>query len=356
MKKYLHAFNLIPDFCYDSQRKFWIFFRDFKYAWEKGKLNEFIRAGISADLAKKIIECRKEINIEYEMEKLRKNDIELVTTGSNEYPKLLKQIPDAPFLLYRKGALLNEHANCVSIVGTRTPSPYGEKIANQIAENIAACSGTIISGLAFGIDAICHRAAVKEGKPTIAVIASGLLNITPASHYKLVENILQAGGTLISEYACDRSSYKYQYLARNRIISGLSKSSIVIEARERSGALITARHALEQNRDVYALIGDITRPQAEGCNNLIEEFSAYPIVSMEALLGNLGFDYKKSQLGNLSEDERKIVSLLCCNTLTIDELLQKYSIGLSKMQMLITKLELKNIIRKNRHSKLEAVM
>ncbi|HLG25188.1 MAG TPA: DNA-processing protein DprA, partial [Candidatus Gracilibacteria bacterium] len=288
-EKYLHAFNLVDGMSYVPLRRIFLRFRDFRAAWTEGRVDQFVESGVSRDLAEKIVAARAVFDADREYARLWDADIRLITRGNVEYPALLSQIHDPPFSLYRKGKTFGSSPH-VAVVGTRMPSFYGQTMAHEISGKIAACGGVIVSGLAFGIDAIAHRAAVKAGVQTVAVLASGIGKITPSSHARLADEILASGGTIISEYANDEVSYKGRFLERNRIISGLCAATIVIEAKEKSGALITARHAFEQDRDVYALVGDITRPQAQGCLNLIRDDAARPVTGIAKLLEDLGLD------------------------------------------------------------------
>jgi DNA processing protein len=270
----------------------------------------------------------------------------VICQDSPEYPGLLKQTADPPFLLYRKGAKLNAADKFVATVGTRVPSPYGEKTAFDIAGQISICGGVIVSGLAFGIDAICHRAAVKNVKKTVAVLASPVACVTPSSHFNLAEKILQAGGTILSEYGGDMQSYKYRFLERNRIISGMCKATIVIEAAKKSGALITAAHANEQGRDVFALVGDITRPQAQGCLNLIENSKAFPIVSVQGLMAGLGFNIASNKYCGLDAFQLMIAEKIELSPCTTDELLMQPGFAPAELNAVLSVLEMKNLIRK----------
>lgn len=217
-------------------------------------------------------------------------NVKKIPVYSNDYPRLLKEIHDAPKELYVRGAGFERDAVYVAIVGTRMPSRYGLKTAYEIARAVTERGGVVVSGLAFGIDATCHKAAVDLQKPTIAVLGSGINSITPRTNEPLAEKILQTGGSLISEFPDSAPSIKYRYLLRNRIISGICRATIVIEAGERSGALITARHAFDQNRDVFALTGDIDRPQGFGCRVLFGKDIARPIYDINRLLTELGLN------------------------------------------------------------------
>lgn len=353
--KFLHAFNLTPGIGYDALRKIWNRFKDWQIAWEFAEMHEFLECGLSEKMAMQIDEARKILNVDYEYARLYEQDIVLVTRESKEYPELLRTIAGAPFAIYRKGAPLINKLPHIAIVGTRVPTAYGEKVAGEIAEAISLAGGIVVSGLAFGIDAMAHYGAVKNNRPTVAVLASGINKITPSSHFRFAEKILSTGGTIISEYAADSDSYKMRYLERNRIISGLCKATIIIEAKEKSGALITADHALKQGREVYALVGDIYRANSKGCHNLIHNGGAYAITSVEGVLSDLNFEYSKAVQASLNENEMCIVCKLQEEPLSTEELAELFLIEIPRMNVMLTQLELKNMIRKNPAFKWEAV-
>lgn len=373
MHAFYHALNLVPGMSYKSLWKLWRKFRSWKYAFTKPSFQEYVEAGLSESLSLKIIETRKIFDVEHEYGYLDKAGITLILRNDSEFPNSLKNIPWPPFGLYRKGVPLvrgqtqadktwlpeqvqtpemkmggtHLSARSIAIVGTRIPSAYGAKMAYEIAEKIAVSGGVIVSGLAFGIDAAAHRGAVKNYKPTIAVLASGLDTITPSNHLSLAQSIVAAGGTLLSEYATGNASYKGNFLARNRLISGLSQATIVIEAKEKSGALITARHALEQGRDLYALVGDITRLQAQGCLHLLMQGAAQPIFSVEELMMQLGFNLKQAILKQLSNGEMAVFSLLKNKAFSTEELVVETGFEMWELAGILTQLEVKELIRKN---------
>lgn len=347
MEKFLHAFNLVPGLDYRGLYRLLTYFGDWQAAWEQGKTGRFMAAGLTEGMALKISHLQSHLDIEREYALLWEKDINLILRDCAEFPLSLLGISDPPFALYRKGApLTNDYPN-IAIVGSRVPSDYGEKIALQIAESIALSGGIVVSGLAFGIDAIAHFGAVKNRQPTVAVLASGLDRITPSSHTSLAAKILQTGGTILSEYAGDTSAYALRFLARNRIISGLSKVTIVIEAKKKSGALITARHANDQDRDVYALVGDITRPQAQGCLNLIIQGRALPILGIEDLLQCLGFEAANVRRMNFTAEEETVMRALLKRPCSTEELLKKTYLPFNKLSVALTHLELKSAISKN---------
>jgi DNA processing protein len=347
MEKFIHAFNLVDGINFNVLRKIFNYIGSWQYAWEKCDLGDFLNAGLSEEIAQRICKTRPVIDANAEMERLWSKNIYCFSDYADEYPPLLKEIPGSPYLLYRKGAPLCPMCTHIAVVGTRLPSQYGEKCAYEIAKSITKNGGVVVSGLAFGIDAIAHQASVNYGSPTVAVLASGLDTITPASNTGLAARILETGGTIISEYARGKPSFKNRFLERNRIISGISSATIVIEANRKSGALITAKHALDQNRDVYALSADITRPQAQGCLRLIEDGKAYPITSTNGLMLDLGFKPEHEVLGSLGETERIILKMLRQKPMAADDICAEMNLSPQETFAKLTLLEMKKLVRKN---------
>lgn len=347
MQKFIHAFNLVPGIGFLVLKRITDYFGCWQYAWEQGELGDFLNAGLSEEIAQRLCKLRPVIDVDAEMDRLFKNDIFCFTDYSDEYPPYLKETPGAPYLLYRKGAPLCPAGTRIAVVGTRLPSHYGEKCAFEIADAITENGGTVVSGLAYGIDAIAHHAAVKKGRPTVAVLASGVDKITPAGHTGLASRILESGGSIISEYACGTPSIKNRFLERNRIISGISLATVVVEANMKSGALITARHAFDQNRETFALVGDITRPQARGCHDLIQRDRAHPIVSVRGLLFDLGFNPDAAVIAGLGDPEIFILSKLKEKPLTADQISAALSLTPERTNAGLTLLEMKNLVRRN---------
>jgi DNA processing protein len=355
MEKFIHAFNLVPGTNFNVLKKIITYIGCWQYAWENGDLGDFLNSGLSEEIAQSICKLRPVIDVNAEMDRLWQKDIFCLSDFSDEYPPILKEAPGAPYLLYRKGAPLRHTETHVAVVGTRLPSTYGEKYAYEIAAAIAENGGVVVSGLAYGIDAIAHHAAVKKGRPTVAVLASGADKITPSGNEGLAARILDGGGTIISEYACGKPSIKNRFLERNRIISGICTATIVIEAAYKSGALITANHALHQNRDTYALVGDIARPQARGCLDLIENGKAFPITSVNGLLLDLGFNPADGQTRSLDEIAVMILSRLKEKPMAADDISTTLNIAPEVTGEKLTKLEMLNLARRNVFMEWEAV-
>lgn len=203
-------------------------------------------------------------------DKLVHAGIKLMLLGAAEYPAALAEIPHPPFGIYVRGEI-PVLENAIAIVGTRRATPEGKHIAEEFAEALARKGCTIISGLAFGIDAAAHAGALRARGRTLAVLPGGLDAIYPRTHGKLAEKIIKEGGAIISEYPPGEVPYQSRFLERNRMVSGLSRGTVVIEAPKRSGAIATARFAFEQNRDLFVVPGSIAHPNFKGSHALIRQ-------------------------------------------------------------------------------------
>ncbi len=222
-----------------------------------------------------------------------------IKIADSEYPALLKEIPNAPKMFYLLGELPPDDLIKIAIVGTRKASSAGRRFAKELAQKLAEYGAVIVSGLAMGIDTAAHEGAILAGGKTIAVLANGLDTIYPAQNENLAKKILDYGGAIISEYPPQTPSFPNQFLERNRIVSGLSIATIVIEAPERSGSLVTARLAAEQGREVFIAPGSIDNPNYRGSHQLIRD-GARLVTSIEDIMEDLGdkFQISKSQFSN----------------------------------------------------------
>ena len=233
-------------------------------------LTELESCGVPARVAQAIFAQAALKDAERELQEISKADCELVAFDSEDYPPLLKQIPDAPLLLYVRGdaKVLSQYA--VAIVGSRRPSAYGSSVAHRLAHDLAQRQLVVVSGLARGVDSAAHRGALEAQGKTVAVLGSGIDVIYPRENKKLAEEIAKSGA-VISEFPLGTGPTPENFPIRNRIISGLSLGAVIVEAAEYSGSLITARLALEQNREVFAVPGNITSAQSFGPNHLIKQ-------------------------------------------------------------------------------------
>lgn len=273
--------------------------------------------------------------------------INRVTPGKHKYLAPSVNIPTPPKLLFFRGQLPSERCISVAIVGTRKPTTYGKEVTHKLAVDLAKRGVVIISGLALGVDAIAHKGALEAGGTTIAVLANSVDDIYPRSNRALGEQILEQGGAILSEYEPPTSARDFQFLERNRIVSGLSDAVIITEAAQRSGTLATAAHALEQGREVFVVPGNITSPLSAGCNALLKQ-GAHPITCAEDVLEVIAPHLLKNQailpLGS-TPLESKIIDLLQNGLRDGDQLQQASGAIASDFSSALTMMELAGTIR-----------
>jgi len=280
------------------------------------------------------------------------NFMEIFQINLSDYNYLrdLPHIPDPPKKLFIRGKLPAKRVKTVAIVGTRKPSAYGREIATKIASECAKNGIVVVSGLALGIDSIAHRAAIDSGGKTIAILANGVDKIYPRSHEDLGQKILQTNGAILSEYPNNTPARPWQFLARNRIVSGLADAVVIIEAASRSGTLSTANHALDQGKEIFAVPGNITSPLSAGCNQLIKN-GANPLTSVEDLLDFLIPDRFEKQTQLFKGDTREenvILEFLSKNgTTSSDVIIKQTKLSASEFNQAITMLELKGLVLNN---------
>ena len=280
------------------------------------------------------------------------NFMEIFQINLSDYNYLrdLPHIPDPPKKLFIRGKLPAKRVKTVAIVGTRKPSAYGREIATKIASECAKNGIVVVSGLALGIDSIAHRAAIDSGGKTIAILANGVDKIYPRSHEDLGQKILQTNGAILSEYPNNTPARPWQFLARNRIVSGLADAVVIIEAASRSGTLSTANHALDQGKEIFAVPGNITSPLSAGCNQLIKN-GANPLTSAEDLLDFLIPDRFEKQTQLFKGDTREenvILEFLSKNgTTSSDVIIKQTKLSASEFNQAITMLELKGLVLNN---------
>lgn len=273
--------------------------------------------------------------------------INRATPDKHKYLQLLVNIPASPKQLFIMGTLPSQRIPSVAIVGTRKPSSYGKEVTQRLTYDLAKKGVVIISGLALGVDGIAHRAALEAGGTTIAVLANGLPQIYPATHKDLADQIIQQGGAILSEYEPETSARTYQFLQRNRIVSGLSDAIIITEAAARSGTLNTAMHALEQGKEVFVVPGNITSPLSSGCNTLLKQ-GARPALCADDILEVIAPDLLQPQatlaLGN-SPLETTIIQLLTAGVRDGEELQQRSGSSISEFNAALTMMEITGTIR-----------
>jgi DNA processing protein len=328
--------------------------------------------GVTENVAEEITNMNPEKTANRIMRDADLEEIQLLTIYRHSYPTLLKEIYDPPPVLYLKGDptyLKTEFKDdiCLGVVGTRHPTPYGKLAAEEIGMSLAANGITVVSGLARGIDTTAHKAALDGGGRTIAVLGSGFKKLYPKENKKLAKRIM-ARGAIVSEFPPDTPPVSENFPRRNRVISGLSEAVVVVEAAEKSGALITANFALNQGRDVFAVPGNMTSAKSAGANNLIRE-GATPVVSSRGLIdqlperlqarlqGTSAASIKESKSPSLPEEaakkivteidreEEKILSLLSIDQpMHIDQIAEKSFIRINKLLGTVLSLEMKGLV------------
>lgn len=266
---------------------------------------------------------------------------------SNKYLQIISTIANAPERLYYVGTIPEQRLPTVAIVGTRKPSRYGNEVTHQLSYDLAKRGVVIVSGLALGVDGIAHRAALEAGGVTIAVQANGLSQISPSTHRQLGIDIIQNKGLIVSSYEPHITARKFQFLDRNRIVSGLSDAIIITEAASRSGTLNTAMHALEQGRTVFVVPGNITSPLSAGCNTLLKQ-GATPVTSAEDVLEVIAPHLLKPQailaLGN-TPLESTIIDLLQQGIRDGEALHQQSNASAAEFSTALTMMEINGVIR-----------
>lgn len=305
------------------------------------------RAGIDPSAAATFVKERGQLNPEQEAQRVRDAGVSVTALDDPSYPALLREIPTPPLLLYHKGKLPANSDVCVAIVGTRLATPYGKSCALIFARELARSGVVIVSGLAIGIDATAHEATVEVGGRTIAVVAHGLHTLYPSQNRLLADRIVASGGAIVSEFPLGMEPMKQNFPMRNRIISGLSKATLVVEGKLTSGALITAREALDQNRDIFAIPGDITRENSAGPNSLLQAGASVALVPEDilnalALQAALPLPTKSIDVPSVA---RPVLALLDKNPKSIDDVVHVANLPAADVMAILTQLELKELAR-----------
>ncbi len=307
------------------------------------KLSTLIRDSSQSDLAECVFHHCKEHNVQ------------IIIAGDPEFPRLLAELPDPPVMLFARGAFQKTDQLSIAMVGTRHCTHYGRTMAERISKALARYGITIVSGLARGIDAICHRGAIEANGRTIAVLGSSVTEIYPPEHKELAEQVVEHG-VLISETHPFSKPKAGVFPQRNRIISGLSLGTIVVEAADRSGSLITARHAGEQGRDLFAVPGPATSRMSRGCNQLIRD-GAILIQDAEDVIEHLGPLVEKANLGvgnvvhhavelQLNEIESAVLQAIDCTPTDVDQVILTSKLPVPRVLSTLSVLEMRGLIQR----------
>lgn len=350
-KIFLNALNSIPGVGYHSLKYLGDYFGgDFEAAYNAAE-SQLREAGLRKPETEAILNGRDKINPDHEFGKLWKEGIKMIAPDENGYPRFLKEIPQTPSFLYVRGELKQEDDFSFGVVGTRLATDYGKETAFKISSSLAKAGLTIVSGLAYGVDTAAHQGALASSGRTIAVVASGLdeNSLFPQENVGLARKIVE-NGALISEFPVGMKADPEKFVSRNRIISGLSRGVLIVEAPLRSGALITARHALEQNREVFAVPGNIFSRMSFGTNLLLKQ-GASLVTRAEDILQELNLEFKVEAGPRMPEPqnevEEKILSIIETSSSPrhIDEIVREAGIPVSRVSAVLTSMEMKGIIK-----------
>ena len=294
------------------------------------------------------VDVEKVLNLEIEpiYNHLKKKGVNIVSILSDDYPENLKTIPKPPPILFIRGEIVPEDSNAVAIIGTRRPTEYGRSVAWNFAKELASHGFTIISGLAMGIDTNAHRGALEAGGRTIGVIGCGIDRVYPSSNKRLAQMIADGNGAVISDFPPGTPPLKYNFPLRNRIISGLAKGIVAVQAASRSGVFSTVNWALDYGRDVFAVPGNITVRQSEGTNRLIKD-GAIPVTSPEDILNYFGFStsVKEEKEVELPGDEQRVFDAIGDEGARIEEICDATGFKPQQVNSILLLLELKGFVR-----------
>lgn len=346
--KYWIGFNIVKGIGPVRLRSLLDAFGDVRSAWMASP-KQLQDAGLSASLALRLRQVREETDFSSLLRKIQAQHIQVLTWEDEAYPQPLLEIPQSPPVLFLKGELVEEDRWSVAVVGTRRYTSYGRQVAEEIARALAQQGVTVVSGLARGIDGISHRAALDAGGRTIAVLGSGVDRIYPPEHRRLAEEIAE-NGAVVSDYPLGTPPEGQNFPPRNRIISGLSRAVIVVEAGSRSGALITAKYAADQGREVFAVPGNVHSPKSKGPNALIKQ-GAHPLVDAGDVFEVLELSQIKLPRPDRFElpadpTEAKLFQVLDLEPLHVDEICNRVDLPVEIVTSSLAVMELKGLVRK----------
>jgi DNA processing protein len=316
-------------------------------AW-KASIQQLLAANLDKRSQENLLLARRQLDLAAEWQRVVRAGAHVLTWDDAGYPANLREIDAAPPVLYVRGELQPADVMAVAVVGTRRASAYGREVTHLAATELAHNNITVVSGLALGIDTVAHRATLDGGGRTIAVLGSGVDQVYPLQNRELADAIV-ANGALVSEYPIGTRPEANNFPPRNRIISGLSRGVVIVEASQRSGALITAEFAAEQGREVFAVPGSILHPGSAGCNGLIRQ-GATPFLSVNDVLDQLNFATLSTQTSVRQSTptdplEAQVMALLAQEACHIDELVRRMALPSSQVSSLLTLLELKGLVR-----------
>ncbi len=346
--KYWVALNRVPQLGTIRFRRLEAYFGDLENAWS-GSLSQLREAGIETRVATELEAVRTRISPDGEMERLARAGVKAVHWHHPDYSPRLREISDPPPVLYFKGQFLPGDERSVAVVGTRSPTAYGRQVTTLLTSDLARHGITIVSGLARGIDGIAHRTALENNGRTIAIVGSGLDIVYPPEHARLFQEI-QEQGAVASEYPLGVRPNAQNFPRRNRLMSGISLGTLVVEAGKQSGAIWTVRHALEQDREVFCVPGSIFSPVSWFTNQMIQE-GAKLVSKYEDILEELNLTAVASQMqmpllpAPVEEGEAGLLRHLDHEPVHIDDLRRRADLPITEVSSLLSLMELKGLVK-----------
>jgi len=346
--KYWIGFNIVSGIGPARFKRLLEHFGDPGAAWHANEA-QLQSAGLDRRSMESLLAARQTLDLDEELERVRAEGAQVIAWEDERYPPRLLQVHNAPPVLYVKGEIEPRDEWAVAVVGTRSGTRYGRQMVDEIAGDLARGGITVVSGLARGIDSLGHRAALRAGGRTIAVLGCGIDIIYPREHRDLARNVVQRGA-LVTEYPLGTQPEARNFPARNRIISGLSLGTLVVEAGKRSGALITADYALEQGREVFAIPGNVHSRKSEGTNRLIQEGAAKLVISVQDILEELNLTLVEQHqeirmVVPEDEKEARILKHISAEPVHVDEIGQKTNLPISDVTSTLAMMELKGMVR-----------
>ncbi len=305
--------------------------------------------GVGDEVARNVTGWREAIDLASELDRIDKAGIRVVTRDDADYPKRLREIYDPPLVLYVRGVLNERDALAVGVVGSRRTSLYGQEMSRKLAYQLARVGVTVVSGLARGIDAAAHKGALQAKGRTVAVIGCGIDTVYPPENNKLADEIVEKGGAVVSEFPFGVKPDRQNFPMRNRVISGWSIGVVVVEANLKSGALITAKQAMEQGREVFAVPGRADSVLSRGTNKLIKD-GAKLTEDLEDILGEFGYLFPKEKQASetaiqLSDVERQVMASIGEEEVVVDEIIRATGLTSASVSATLLGLEMKRIVK-----------
>lgn len=346
--KFINAFNQLSNLGPKNFAKIEAHFANFREAWQ-APIIKFRQAGIKGEKTlKKIKERKKNVAPAEELKRLKEENVQVVLKEDKSYPEKLKEIASPPYILYLKGEKSVLRGQNIAVVGTRSYTSYGKEAAFYLTKKLVYQNFGVVSGLAKGIDSFSHRTCLDEGGRTVAVLANGLERVYPRANEGLAQDIIDGDGALISENPLGVNVRRYHFPQRNRIISGLSWGVLVVEAGKKSGALITANQALEQNREVFSVPGDIFSGASKGTNKLIKQ-GATPVSCVDDIVENFNLEKEetkeKESIVGENPKEKKIIEALKNGSLSREKIITKTDLSSEKVSSTLTILTMKGKLK-----------